>query len=112
MKSPTRQPSIKFSAVSLPTAICAILLVSGCSKKSEPALAAKASPAKVEMVPHETELATLKLTGEAVKRLAIEVVPVEKMRQLYGTMNGVVKCEIILICECFLKMIDYVCLIA
>ena len=78
MKSPTRQPIIKFSAVSLPTAICAVLLVSGCSKKSEPASAAKASPAKVEMVPHETELATLKLTSEAVKRLAIEVVPVEK----------------------------------
>ncbi len=30
------------------------------------------------MVPHETELASLTLTSEAVKRLAIQVVPVEQ----------------------------------
>ncbi len=46
--------------------------------KAEKSASAKVAPAKVEMVPHETELATLTLTSEAVKRLAIQVVPVEQ----------------------------------
>ncbi len=62
----------------LPTAIGAVLFVSGCSDKAGHSAAAKVAPAKVELVPHETELSTLKLSSEAVKRLAIEVVPVEK----------------------------------
>jgi len=54
------------------------ILVCGCSEKTRQLPAAKVAPAKVEMVPHETELATLKLTGEAVKRLGIEVACVER----------------------------------
>lgn len=78
MRSPTRHSSILLSAVWLPTAISAVVLVAGCSEKSGKPTTAKVVPAKVEMVPHETELATLTLTAEAVKRLAIEVVPAEK----------------------------------
>lgn len=59
-------------------ALLSCLPLCGCSKKDSHASAGKASPAKVEMVPHETELATLTLTGDAVKRLAIQVVPVEQ----------------------------------
>ncbi len=40
--------------------------------KPEKSASTKVAPAKVEMVPHETELATLTLTAEAVKRLAIK----------------------------------------
>ena len=48
----------------------------GCSGKAEKSSSAKTAPAKIEMVPHETELATLSLTSQSVKRLAIQVVPV------------------------------------
>jgi len=54
------------------------LCTSGCSDKAAHLPSAKAAPAKVEMVPDETELATLTLTSDAVKRLAIQVVPVEQ----------------------------------
>ena len=47
----------------------------GCNK---PSSSSKSSPAKVEMVPQETQLATLKLTDEAVGRLGIRLVPIEK----------------------------------
>ncbi len=67
----------------------AFLPLCGCSKKDSSASATKASPAKVEMVPHETELATLTLTRDAVKRLAIQVVPVEQREvSRYRTLAG------------------------
>ena len=59
-------------------AIVAVLFTSGCADKAAHSTPAKAAPAKVEMVPHETELATLTLTSDAVKRLAIQVVPLEQ----------------------------------
>jgi membrane fusion protein, heavy metal efflux system len=49
----------------------------GCNKPAS-SPASKSSPAKVEMVPQETQLATLKLTDEAVGRLGIRLVPIEK----------------------------------
>ena len=49
----------------------------GCNKPSSSS-SSKSSPAKVEMVPQETQLATLKLTDEAVGRLGIRLVPIEK----------------------------------
>ena len=58
--------------------MAAFLCNSGCSDKAANSLPAKAAPAKVEMVPHETELATLTLTSEAIKRLAIQVVPLKQ----------------------------------
>jgi len=59
-------------------AIIAVLFTSGCADKASHSMSSKAAPAKVEMVPHETELATLTLTSDAVKRLAIQVVPLEQ----------------------------------
>ncbi len=59
-------------------ALSVLLCASGCSGKAEKSAATKVAPSKVEMVPHETELATLTLTSAAVKRLAIQTVPVEK----------------------------------
>ena len=59
-------------------ALGVFLCTSGCSGKAEKSNSTKTAPAKVEMVPHETELATLTLTREAVKRLAIQVVPLEQ----------------------------------
>ncbi len=59
-------------------ALGVFLCVSGCSGKPDKSVSTKVAPAKVEMVPHETELATLTLTADAVKRLAIQTVPVEK----------------------------------
>jgi len=59
-------------------AIVAGLFASGCADKASHSTPAKAAPAKVELVPHETELATLTLTSDAVKRLAIQVVPLKQ----------------------------------
>ncbi len=79
MKS-TELRSVKSTrtAALLHVALGVFLCASGCSGKAEKSASAKVAPAKVEMVPHETELATLTLTSEAVKRLAIQVVPVEQ----------------------------------
>jgi len=76
----TELPFVKYSRTSLLVYVTLgiFLSSSGCSGKPEKSASAKVAPAKVEMVPHETELATLTLTSEAVKRLAIQVVPVEQ----------------------------------
>lgn len=66
------------SIASFCIAIGVVAFVSGCSDKAKHSSTAKTAPAKVEIIPHETELASLTLTSDAVKRLAIEVVPVEK----------------------------------
>ncbi|MCA9137489.1 MAG: efflux RND transporter periplasmic adaptor subunit [Planctomycetales bacterium] len=61
---------------------CMVILVAtfvvGCEKSSSKSDHAKVTPAKVEMVPHETELATLTLTDDAVARLAIKSVAVQE----------------------------------
>ncbi|MBN8603510.1 MAG: efflux RND transporter periplasmic adaptor subunit [Planctomycetes bacterium] len=89
MKSTKLPPRIVFSAIGLHATFSAVLFVSGCSEKSGPASSAKEAPAKLEMVPHETELATLNLTDRAVKRLAIEVAPVVKQEvSRYRTLAG------------------------
>ncbi len=67
--------------------VIAGLLVVGCDTakpKSE-----KVAPAKVEMVPHETELATLTLTRDAVRRLGITTSATER-RQVarHRTLTG------------------------
>lgn len=46
----------------------------GCHKPTSTKSEKPAAPAKVEMVPHESELATVKLTPEAATRLGIESV--------------------------------------
>ena len=58
------------------TLVVISLCVGGCNKPAKSD--AKVAPAKVEMIPHETELATLTLTADAVKRLAIKTAMVEK----------------------------------
>ena len=66
----------------------AILTSCGCRPK--PAATAKAPPpAKVEMVPHESDLATVTLTKEAEKRLGISTVASELRRvQQHRTFGG------------------------
>ena len=54
-------------------AICLLLLTDGCSNQTEPK-PKPIAPAKVEMVPHESDLATITLTGDAEKRLGISTV--------------------------------------
>lgn len=54
-----------------------LITVLGC-KKPTTSPTTKTQPAKVEMIPHESELATLTLTNEAVGRLDIKVVPLER----------------------------------
>jgi membrane fusion protein, heavy metal efflux system len=78
MKSSVRQfAKYRPARFLLNAAIGSLLCINGCSDKAAQNPIKKA-PAKVEMVPHETELATLTLTSEAVKRLAIQVVPLEQ----------------------------------
>ncbi len=52
----------------------------GCSKSSPVADAPHEKPAKVEKLPVETELATVTLTEEATRRLAIATTPVIQLR--------------------------------
>lgn len=69
-------------SISLPalsSAVCLSVLLAcgvGCHRATE-AKAKSPPPAKVEMVPHETELATVTLTEDAERRLGIETAPVE-----------------------------------
>ncbi len=58
--------------VPLSIVVIAVSVLSGCKPKPN-AGAKSAAPAKVEMVPHESELASILLTEDAEKRLAIEV---------------------------------------
>lgn len=48
----------------------------GCKKPTSPA--SKNSPSKVESIPQENQLSTVKLTDQAVERLGIQVVEVKK----------------------------------
>ena len=71
----------------IPIVMGLLLIESGCQPKSTPAKSA--SPAKVEMVPHESDLATLTLTTEAVARLGISTVTTETGRfQQHRTFGG------------------------
>ena len=68
--------------------IAAVFIASGCS----PQISTKTkpiSPAKVEMVPHESDLATITLTKEAESRLGISAVASELRRvQQHRTFGG------------------------
>ncbi len=65
-----------------------LLVANGC--RPQPAINAKAAaPAKVELVPHESELATITLTKEAEERLGITTVATEIRRvQQLRTFGG------------------------
>lgn len=62
----------------LASMIALATILSGCGGKTASKEAAHAAPAKVEMVPHETELATVTLTKEAAERLGITTSTVER----------------------------------
>ncbi len=68
--------------------LAGLFFCSGCGEKSA-ASAKPSAPAKVEMVPHESELATIKLTEEAEDRLGISQVAAELRRvQQHRTFGG------------------------
>jgi len=71
--------SVRLPGWCIATALCLILLTGGCSKQtaSKPKPIA---PAKVEMVPHESELATITLTADAERRLGISTVATQVAR--------------------------------
>ena len=75
--------------LSLQLCIVGVALTScGCKPTSTPAAKAP-SPAKVEMVPHESDLATVTLTKEAEERLGISTVATELSRvQQHRTFGG------------------------
>ncbi len=58
--------------------VLAAACLAGCDSTASKSGEVKAAPAKVEMMPHETELATVTLTADATKRLGIATVAVEK----------------------------------
>ncbi len=72
----------------LPSTLCGLCLLVvptlvgsalvGCRDATHKAPAKGEPPAKVVLLPHETELATVTLTAEAVERLAIKTVAVEQ----------------------------------
>jgi len=69
-------------------AIPSVVLTAGCGSKvsSKPKVVA---PSKVEMVPHETQLATIALTSEASESLGITTTSVERRRtQRHRTFGG------------------------
>ena len=87
IRSPLPARAMLFSSDSVPCASCAsflllaaVWLLPGCSKPVAPAGAAHKSPAKVEVIPHETELATVTLTAEAAGRLGISTQPVARFQ--------------------------------
>lgn len=71
--------SDRFAGYILSAAFAVAVTAAGCSQPS-PSPTTKTTPSKVEMVPHETELATLTLTEDAVHRLGIRHEPVERRR--------------------------------
>ncbi len=65
-----------------------LVIVSGCGSQSS-TTAKPTAPAKVELVPHESELATITLTPEAESRLGISTVASELRRvQQHRTFGG------------------------
>lgn len=60
----------------LPFAFLVAPFASGCGHTSN-SESAKTAPAKVELLPRETELSSLKLTLDAIQRLGIQLVPAE-----------------------------------
>lgn len=79
MKPLVRQINRSGSAlIALTMSALAVTVFSSCNRQSSQSAPAKVAPAKVEMVPHETELATLTLTSDAVKRLAIKTIPLKR----------------------------------
>ncbi len=68
--------------------IAAVIISSGCGPQAS-TKAKPTSPAKVEMVPHESDLATITLTKEAEARLGISAVATELRRvQQHRTFGG------------------------
>ena len=68
--------------------IAAVIVSNGCSPQAS-TKAKPTSPAKVEMVPHESDLATITLTKEAESRLGISTVASELRRvQQHRTFGG------------------------
>ncbi len=68
--------------------IAAVFIASGCSPQI-PTKTKPISPAKVEMVPHESDLATITLTKKAESRLGISAVASELRRvQQHRTFGG------------------------
>ena len=68
--------------------VCLLLVVCGCRPKST-TTAKTPAPSKVEMVPHESDLATITLTSDAVERLGISTVASELRRvQQHRTFGG------------------------
>ena len=70
--------------------VLGVLLVALCGCRPQAAATAKAAaPSKVEMVPHESDLATITLTKEAEERLGIITVAAELRRvQQHRTFGG------------------------
>ena len=60
--------------------VLAAFAVGGCGLKSTPATHTSPSPAKVEKLPLESEIARITLTEAAQKRLGITLVPVTRER--------------------------------
>ncbi len=60
-------------------AVCLSFMTGGCGKQTA-SKAKSIAPAKVEMVPHESELATITLTADAEKRLGISTVAAQTLR--------------------------------
>jgi len=74
--------------VILSLVIAAVFIASGCGSKAS-TKTKPVSPAKVEMVPHESDLATITLTKEAESRLGIATIPSELRRvQQHRTFGG------------------------
>ena len=74
--------------ICLSIAIAFLFLAIGCGPKATPK-SKPISPAKVEMVPHESDLATITLTKEAESRLGISTVASEVRRvQQHRTFGG------------------------
>lgn len=70
--------------------LCGLIILSLCAgcRQSKSEKPKAAVPAKVEMVPHESELATITLTEDAHRRLGITTAPVEsrdvEQRRVFG----------------------------
>lgn len=68
--------------------IPSVVLITGCGSKA-PAKSKSATPAKLEMVPRESELATITLTAEAIESLGITTISVERRKtQKHRTFGG------------------------
>ncbi len=68
--------------------LCSVFTSFGCRPQSTPATK-PTSPAKVELVPHETDLATITITKDAEERLGISTVASELRRvQQHRTFGG------------------------